>query len=197
MMAQFFTLLLISSSKTSYMSVDILQKIQAVDNAVKDHFTGNLPAPSAKVDQLLKWIPVVTLLLTDIKKTEAGTELAKHLKAIALSETILNGLLLPLKKFASRNRPGSQWQTDSFPSGHTATSFLGAEILSQAIKDRAPSLRYAGYAVAAATAVIRVYKKKHWLSDVVAGAALGFVSARVAIWLMNRKEAQPVAERAL
>jgi membrane-associated phospholipid phosphatase len=178
------------------MPIDILQKIQAVDNTVKDHFTGKLPTPPTKIDQLLKWVPVASVLLADIKKTEAGTEVAKHLKAIALSETVLNALLFPLKKFASRNRPDSNWKTDSFPSGHTATAFMGAEILNQALKDRAPSLRYSGYAIAAATAAIRVYKKKHWLSDVVAGAALGIVSARIALWVMHKREVQAVAERA-
>lgn len=72
---------------------------------------------------------------------------------------------------------------------------MGAEMLNKAIKDRIPSLRYAWYAVAVATTSIRIYKQKYWLSDVVAGAALGIASARIAIWIMNRGHAK--AETAL
>ena len=39
-----------------------------------------------------------------------------------------------------------------------------------------------GYSVATATAAIRVLGKKHWMSDVVAGAGVGIVSTELAYW---------------
>jgi membrane-associated phospholipid phosphatase len=167
------------------MAIEILKKIQSLDSVVENKFSGDLAVPPPKVDRFLKWLPVATVLLSDAEKTDRAGEMAKRLKVIALSETILNGLLLPLKKYVSRQRPDSSFHFDSFPSGHTATSFMGAEILNQAANNKA--LRLAGYAVAIATATIRVYKKKHWLSDVVAGAALGIASAKIANWWINRK----------
>lgn len=50
------------------MPINILQKIQLVENAVKTHFTGNLPTTSTGADWLLTWLPGVTVLQTNIKK---------------------------------------------------------------------------------------------------------------------------------
>jgi membrane-associated phospholipid phosphatase len=47
--------------------------------------------------------------------------------------------------------------------------------------------RALGYGIAGATAYIRVKDNVHWLSDTVAGAALGAATARFA---MNRREAR-------
>ena len=69
----------------------------------------------------------------------------------------------------------------SFPSGHTATAFMGAELV---------RLEYglwwglAAYSVAGATAFLRVWNNWHWVSDVIAGAGLGILSANAAYWLL-------------
>lgn len=69
----------------------------------------------------------------------------------------------------------------SFPSGHTATAFMGAELV---------RLEYgiwwglAAYSVAGATAFLRVWNNWHWVSDVIAGAGFGILSANAAYWLL-------------
>lgn len=69
----------------------------------------------------------------------------------------------------------------SFPSGHTATAFMGAELV---------RLEYgiwwglAAYSVAGATAFLRVWNNWHWTSDVIAGAGIGILSANAAYWLL-------------
>jgi len=55
-------------------------------------------------------------------------------------------------------------------------------------------LCYGGYAVAAATGILRLYNNKHWFSDVVAGALIGILSARLAYRMFsgkNRKRIKP------
>lgn len=66
-------------------------------------------------------------------------------------------------------------RTTSFPSGHASSGFMAAGVLSE---DDPLDLVY--YAVAVVVASSRVYVKIHHPSDVVAGAALGAVLARVA-----------------
>lgn len=173
--------------KFTIMALEILQKIQSIDNAVKSNFNGSYTILPPKLDRLLKWVPMVSVLLTDAERAGTKNELTKRVKIIALSEAILNGLISPIKKWTARRRPDS-FRLDSFPSTQTAVSFMGAEILHQACKERLPALQMAGYSIAAATAVISVYKKKHWLSDVVAGAVLGIAAAKIATWLINRKD---------
>jgi undecaprenyl-diphosphatase len=62
--------------------------------------------------------------------------------------------------------------TTSFPSGHAASAFLAATVLS----DETGSLAW--YALAALVATSRVYVRMHHASDVVAGAALGYALGR-------------------
>lgn len=73
--------------------------------------------------------------------------------------------------------------SNSFPSGHSATAFMGAELLRQEFKDTNPWIGYSGYAVAVATGALRVYHDRHWLTDVLAGAGIGILSTRVAYWI--------------
>lgn len=72
---------------------------------------------------------------------------------------------------------------NSFPSGHTATAFLGAEILRREYWDVSPWIGVAGYAVAAGTGFFRMYNDRHWLTDVVAGAGIGILAAEAGYWL--------------
>lgn len=72
---------------------------------------------------------------------------------------------------------------NSFPSGHTATAFLGAELLRREYWDVSPWIGVAGYAVAAGTGFFRMYNNRHWLTDVIAGAGVGILSVQAGYWL--------------
>lgn len=72
---------------------------------------------------------------------------------------------------------------NSFPSGHTATAFIGAELLRREYWDVSPWIGVAGYAVAAGTGFFRMYNNRHWLTDVIAGAGIGILSVQAAYWL--------------
>ncbi len=74
---------------------------------------------------------------------------------------------------------------NSFPSGHTATAFALAASLSGEVAHRwpraGPPVRVATYAAAGITGFARVYRDKHWVTDVVVGALIGhWVGSRVA-----------------
>ena len=72
---------------------------------------------------------------------------------------------------------------NSFPSGHTATAFMGAELLRREYWNVSPWIGIAGYAVAAGTGFFRIYNNRHWLTDVLAGAGVGILSVQAAYWL--------------
>lgn len=73
----------------------------------------------------------------------------------------------------------------SFPSGHAATSFAAATILSFAFPKAAPAF----LVLAAAVAYSRVYVGVHYPLDVLAGAALGALVASGLWWLLRRRAA--------
>jgi len=93
-----------------------------------------------------------------------------------------------LKILVGRNRPGEgnphsrstgprgyfkeQGANSSFPSGHSALAFASAAVMTR----EAHGSLWVGipaYALAGGVAFSRVYVEKHWLSDVLFGAALG------------------------
>lgn len=65
----------------------------------------------------------------------------------------------------------------SFPSGHAAYTFAMAGAIDEATDGWVPAVL--GYTIASATALSRVYDDKHWLSDIVVGAAIGTVVSHV------------------
>jgi membrane-associated phospholipid phosphatase len=82
-------------------------------------------------------------------------------------------LTVGIKQGARRARPeGSGY---SFPSGHTSTAFASATVIQQHYgwKFGVPA-----YAVATYVAASRVEMRKHYLSDVAFGAAIGIMAGR-------------------
>jgi hypothetical protein len=69
---------------------------------------------------------------------------------------------------------------NSFPSGHTATAFIGSHVIYKEFKDSNPWIAYSGYAMGAFVAGSRVAHDKHWVSDVLAGAGIAMLSTELA-----------------
>ena len=86
-----------------------------------------------------------------------------------------------LKKITTVERPDGS-SLNSFPSGHTATAFMGAEFLLQEYKDVSIWYGISGYLVATGTGFFRIYNDRHWLTDVVTGAGIGILSTKIAYW---------------
>jgi membrane-associated phospholipid phosphatase len=82
-----------------------------------------------------------------------------------------------LKVATHRLRPdGSNYQ--SFPSGHASAAFSWATVLG---RHYGPKLGVPAYTLASLIALSRLPHKSHYLSDVVAGAALGHVVGRTVV----------------
>ena len=92
---------------------------------------------------------------------------ADLVSANIVAQTLTTGM----KASVRRGRPdGTEF---SFPSGHTSVTFAAATVLQRHFgwKTGVPA-----YAVASYVAASRVHDKRHFLSDVTFGAALGIVS---------------------
>ena len=119
---------------------------------------------------------------------------------LALS-ALLGGLLYTLAKwFAGRQRPVvvidplrfnpfiNGWRgffnepNMAFPSGHATLAFATAATLGIVI----PRWRYTFYGLASVVAVERVVENAHYVSDVIAGAGLGTLSAYLTYWTLHR-----------
>jgi membrane-associated phospholipid phosphatase len=106
---------------------------------------------------------------------------------LLMSNVIANGTVFAVKGWSHERRPdGSDYA--SFPSGHTAEAFVGAEFMRLEYKNVSPWYGVAGYAMATATGMLRMYNDKHWASDVIAGAGVGIASTRIAYWLYPKMQ---------
>lgn len=68
---------------------------------------------------------------------------------------------------------------NSFPSGHTATAFLGSELFYIEFGEQYPLLARTQYLFAAAVAAGRILNNRHWASDTFWGAIAGMTMARL------------------
>ena len=96
------------------------------------------------------------------------------------SYAVMAGFVNSIKYTASEMRPDGTTR-NSWPSGHTATAFVGATILHKEYGlTRSPWYSIAGYSLATATGVMRVLNNRHWISDVLSGAGIGILSTELA-----------------
>jgi membrane-associated phospholipid phosphatase len=73
----------------------------------------------------------------------------------------------------------------SFFSGHTATAFTLATVVSEMYKEDYPVVPYVAYGLAALTAYGRVHDNHHWASDVIIAAVAGHLIAKLALSSFN------------
>jgi membrane-associated phospholipid phosphatase len=95
------------------------------------------------------------------------------LQAQILGEILFN----PIKVATQRLRPDGSDHL-SFPSGHATITFATATVIERHLGWRKALL---GYAIATYVAASRLHDDKHWLSDVVFGAAVGTVAGRTVV----------------
>lgn len=147
---------------------------------VSDADATRLPRKNFVADEVLRWTPLAGLYLANWCGLPARHSFRDR-TMIALTATILAaGSTYVLKHTIRSARPDNS-DRHGFPSGHTAIAFMGAELLRR--EYASPWVGVAGYAVATTTAVLRVTHRKHYWTDVAAGAGLGILSAQAAYWL--------------
>jgi membrane-associated phospholipid phosphatase len=104
----------------------------------------------------------------------------KSLEAAGLGLTVDLGLKLAFNREYpyGQHSTGEFWEGGkSFPSGHTATSFAWASALAH----RYPHnrwIKYGSYALATGVSVSRYPAKKHFPSDILVGAPIGYLVGR-------------------
>ena len=110
---------------------------------------------------------------------EGRSDWPRLLASAGLSYAIMAGFVNGIKYTAKEMRPDGS-TANSWPSGHTATAFVGASLLHKEYGlTRSPWFSVAGYGLATATGVMRVLNNRHWISDVMSGAGIGILSTEL------------------
>ncbi|WP_316821041.1 phosphatase PAP2 family protein [Pedobacter gandavensis] len=152
--------------------------IRDIDRNTQRELQEDHPFFSKSADDFMRYVPAVAVYGLNLAGVKGRNSYVDATGNYLVSMGIMTGVVAFAKKQSHRLRPdGSGY--DSFPSGHSAASFVAAEFLKQEYQDVSPWIGYAGYAVATTTGIFRLYNNKHWVSDVVAGAGVGILSAKL------------------
>lgn len=90
--------------------------------------------------------------------------------------TTFHGPFYQFNKDANGNKKDRDAYT-SFPSGHTTAAFAAATVYAMEYRDK-PLVPIVAYSAATLIGFSRIIENKHWPTDVLIGAALGFFSGR-------------------
>lgn len=136
-------------------------------------------------DDYVQYLPVATYLGLCATKAKAKHTVPERIAVGVVAYISMTALTNGIKYTVREQRPDSGAR-NSFPSGHTATAFTGAELVRA---EYGWGYGIAAYTVATGVAFMRLYNNRHWLNDVLAGAGVGIISAQIGNWLLplNRK----------
>jgi hypothetical protein len=134
------------------------------------------------IDDFSQYTPAASVYALNAFGIKGKNNFRDRTIVLGTSYLILSASVLGLKSISKIQRPDFS-SDNSFPSGHTATAFAGAEFLWQEYKDKSVWYGIAGYTVATGTGLFRIYNNRHWLTDVAAGAGIGILSTKIAYWL--------------
>ncbi len=148
-----------------------------VQNEVNEHIDDQVT-----IDDFSQYAPMASVYVLNATGIEGKHRFKERTILLASSYLLTASTVLLTKKGSNVLRPDGSSQ-NSFPSGHTATAFVGAEFLWQEYKDVSVWYGIAGYVVATGTGLFRVYNDRHWLNDVIMGAGVGMLCTKFAYWI--------------
>lgn len=152
----------------------------SLNRSVNDAFTDLSNGKTCKIDDYLRFLPSASHLILGSIGVKSKHNFKERLLISATSHAAMLIMGYGSKYIIKEQRPDFS-NNHSFPSGHVALAFTGAELLRQ---EYGTIYGIAGYAVATSVAILRLYNNKHWFNDVLMGAGIGILSARIGHWLL-------------
>ena len=147
------------------------------DAAVRETVQGIRPEGRAiAADEFLRFLPfamgaALAFAVPDAGWGRRGELLLQTGTALVCTAALTKGL----KLIVDSPRPDAS-DSNSFPSGHCALAFAGAELVRI---QHGWAWGSAAYVCAIAVAGMRLYNDAHWFSDVLAGAGTGILCAQL------------------
>ncbi|MBR5638252.1 MAG: phosphatase PAP2 family protein [Muribaculaceae bacterium] len=151
-----------------------------LNRSVNEAFNDLSDGHTCKIDDYLRFLPSVSHLVLGSIGVKSKYNFKERFLISATSHAAMLIMGYGSKYIIKEQRPDLS-NNHSFPSGHVALAFTGAELMRQ---EYGTVYGIAGYAVATSVAVLRLYNNKHWFNDVLMGAGIGILSARIGCWLL-------------
>lgn len=139
------------------------------------------PTFDTHLDDYTRHVPVAAAYALQLAGVKGERGPVPFTLIYLLAHQVNMGVTSNLKRLVREQRPDSPTDFSSFPSAHTSEAFMTATLLHEQYGKVSPWISVGGYAVATATGTMRVLHNRHWVTDVLAGAGIGFLSAE-AVW---------------
>lgn len=131
-----------------------------------------------ELDDYIQYAPLAMMYGADCLGVKAKHDAWNQTKLLAISE-IGTSIITQILKYSLRIERPDGTKKNSFPSGHTGQSFVAAQVLRNEFANTHPLFSYSGYLFAISTGTLRIVNNRHWLPDVLMGAALGIAITNV------------------
>lgn len=177
-----FKSIIIPTSLIGYGVVGLISPtLKNINTSTKSEFRDH-DDKKVNLDDYVQYSPLLSVYALNAIGKQGKNNFKDRTIVLATAYLIMGGSINIIKKTSKVKRPDGS-DTRSFPSGHTATAFMGAEFLYQEYKDVSDWYGITGYVVAAGTGLFRMSNEKHWLTDVATGAGIGILSTKIAYWI--------------
>ena len=142
---------------------------ELIEGGFNDHFFE--PAELMGSWMVQFGVPMVTY---GVGTLAGGSEIADLSRDLLRAQILSQALSQAIKRTARRTRPDGSGNS-SFPSGHTSATFAAATVFQHRYgwKAGVPAFAFATW-----VGTSRLNERKHWLSDLPFGAAIGLLAGR-------------------
>lgn len=158
-----------------------------------DHFrslrNSYMPHFRRTLDNYTQFAPMAVMFGLKSFGVPSRSSWGRMIASDALSAALMAGVVNGLKYSAKVTRPDGS-NRRSFPSGHTATAFMTATMLTKEYGYLSPWVGIGSYTIATGTGLMRMANNKHWLSDVICGAGIGILTTEAGYWLTDSSWAE-------
>lgn len=151
-----------------------------LDNTIMDGLNSLSKGRDFEIDDYIQYLPVVAYAGLGAVGVKCKHNFRERFAAGIISYIAMGLMVNTLKQSVDEKRPHSN-ANNSFPSGHTSKVFTSAELIRL---EYGTGIAIGGYTVAAGVAFLRLYNGRHWFNDVIAGAGIGILSARIGYWML-------------
>lgn len=159
---------------------------ESIKNEVAEERNEHIPHFKTSLDDYLQFSPLAIAYGLDAFGVKSKTDFLNRSAILVKGEVLAIGTTMVLKRAFHTLRPDGSTH-NSFPSGHTTQAFAAATFLSEEYKDTYKWMPYASYTIASSVGLLRVANNRHYISDVLVGAGIGFLAMKASYWTHRYK----------
>lgn len=139
-------------------------------NQFKDFETG--------IDKFTPFFPIVELYSFDLLNLKSKNSVWNQTKYLFISNLFASAITLSFKHLFKIERPDKS-SFDSYPSGQSTIAFVSSQVLWNEFYPTNKIIAFSGLLSSISTGSLRVINNRHWIPDVLMGAAIGIFATNL------------------